>query len=53
MGIIKEYVDSILPPFVSGVWSVDEMMLNVKKTKKTGKDGCRIRLKQSNLSEFF
>ena len=37
MGIIKEYVDSILPPFTSEVWSVDEMMLNVKKTKKTGK----------------
>jgi len=37
MGVIKEYVDSILPPLTSEVWSVDEMMLNVKKTKKTGK----------------
>ena len=37
MRIIKEYVDSILPPSVSEVWSVDEMVLNVKKTKKTGK----------------
>lgn len=37
MGIIREYVDSILPPSVSEVWSIDEMVLNVKKTKKTGK----------------
>ncbi len=37
MGIIRDYVDSIIPPSVGEVWSVDEMMLNVKKTKKTGK----------------
>lgn len=37
MSKILEYVDSILPPYVSEVWSVDEMMLNVKRTTKTGK----------------
>jgi len=37
MGIIKEYVDSILPPFTSEVWSVDEMMLNVKKNQENWK----------------
>ena len=35
--IIRNYVEGILPPALSEVWSVDEMMLNVKKTKKTGK----------------
>ena len=34
--IIKEYVDS-LNPELSDVWSLDEMVLNVKNTKKTGK----------------
>ncbi len=34
--IIKEYVDS-LNPELSDVWSLDEMYLNVKNTKKTGK----------------
>ncbi|MCJ8306552.1 MAG: DDE-type integrase/transposase/recombinase [Nitrosopumilus sp.] len=34
--LIKEYVDT-LNPNVSDVWSLDEMYLNVKNTKKTGK----------------
>ncbi len=34
--IIKEYVDS-LNPKLSNVWSLDEMSLNVKRTKRTGK----------------
>ena len=34
--IIKEYVDS-LNPELSNVWSLDEMSLNVKNTKRTGK----------------
>ena len=34
--LIKEYTDSIKPD-VSDVWSLDEMFLNVKNTKKTGK----------------
>jgi transposase-like protein len=34
--IIKEYVDSLIPE-ASQVWSTDEMMINVKDTKKTGK----------------
>ena len=34
--LIKEYVDSFNPD-VSDVWSLDEMYLNVKNTKKTGK----------------
>ena len=34
--LIKEYVDSIIPN-VSDVWSLDEMYLKVKNTKKTGK----------------
>ena len=34
--LIKEHVDSIKPD-VSDVWSLDEMYLNVKNTKKTGK----------------
>ena len=34
--LIKEYVDSIKPD-VSDVWSLDEMYLNVKNTKRTGK----------------
>ena len=34
--IIKEYVDS-LNPELSNVWSLDEMSLNVKRTKRTGK----------------
>lgn len=34
--IIKEHVDS-LSPELSDVWSLDEMVLNVKNTKKTGK----------------
>jgi transposase-like protein len=33
--VIKEYVDS-LKPQTSDVWSVDEMVLNVKNTKPTG-----------------
>ncbi len=38
MKTIREYVDAIAPEFVSSeVWSLDEMMLNVKKTEKTGK----------------
>jgi transposase-like protein len=38
MGVIKRYVDLIAPEFVSAeVWSLDEMMINVKKTEKTGK----------------
>ncbi|SMH70462.1 DDE-type integrase/transposase/recombinase [Candidatus Nitrosotalea okcheonensis] len=36
MDIIKEYVET-LNPLVSDVWSLDEMMLNVKDTQKTGK----------------
>ena len=35
--LINEYVKGILPPFASETWSVDEMILNVKNTKKTGK----------------
>ncbi len=34
--IIKEYVESFYPE-LSDVWSLDEMYLNVKNTKKTGK----------------
>ena len=34
--LIKKHVDSIKPD-VSDVWSLDEMYLNVKNTKKTGK----------------
>ncbi len=34
--IIKNYVESFYPQ-VSDVWSLDEMVLNVKNTKKTGK----------------
>ena len=34
--IIKKYVESFYPQ-VSDVWSLDEMVLNVKNTKKTGK----------------
>ena len=34
--LIKDYVDT-LNPNVSDVWSLDEMYLNVKNTKKTGK----------------
>lgn len=38
MGIIREYADAIAPEFVSAeVWGVDEMILNVKDTKKMGK----------------
>ncbi len=38
MRVIKEFVDSILlPPQTGEVWSVDEMMVNVKNTRKTGK----------------
>ena len=33
--IIKDYVDS-LNPKLSDVWSLNEMYLNVKNTKKTG-----------------
>ena len=33
MNIIKEYVESLIPN-VSEVWSLDEMMINVKNTKK-------------------
>lgn len=33
MGVIKEYVDSQIPN-VSDVWSLDEMMINVKDTKE-------------------
>ncbi|QUC64164.1 IS1/IS6 family transposase [Nitrosopumilus sp. K4] len=36
MGIIREHVDSIMPQ-TSDVWSLDEMMLNVKNTEKHGK----------------
>ncbi|MGI0102299.1 MAG: DDE-type integrase/transposase/recombinase [Nitrosotalea sp.] len=36
MILVKEYVDSLMPE-VSDVWSLDEMMLNVKDTEKTGK----------------
>lgn len=35
MSLIKKYVDRIVPPYLSGVWSVDEMVINVKGTKKT------------------
>jgi len=34
--LIKEYVESFYPK-LSDVWSLDEMYLNVKNTKKTGK----------------
>ena len=34
--IIKKYVESFYPQ-VSDVWSLDEMVLNVKNTKRTGK----------------
>ena len=34
--LIKEYADS-LNPELSDIWSLDEMYLNVKNTKKTGK----------------
>jgi transposase-like protein len=33
--LIKEYIDHIIPEF-SEVWSVDEMMVNVKDTEPTG-----------------
>jgi putative transposase len=36
MGIIKEYVDT-LKPELSDVWSLDEMMVNVKGTKPLAK----------------
>ncbi|MHB8602010.1 MAG: DDE-type integrase/transposase/recombinase [Nitrosotalea sp.] len=36
MGIIRKYVDN-LKPELGDVWSLDEMMLNVKGTKPTGK----------------
>jgi len=36
MATIKDYVDS-LSPELGDVWSLDEMMINVKDTKKTGK----------------
>jgi len=32
---MKEYVDHLIPEF-SEVWSVDEMMVNVKDTKQSG-----------------
>lgn len=45
MEIVKEFVDTLKPALESGdnkentvVWSVDEMMLNVKGTEPTGKD---------------
>ena len=34
--VIKDYVETFYPQ-VSDVWSLDEMVLNVKNTKKTGK----------------
>ena len=34
--LIKEYVDTLIPK-TSEVWSLDEMYLNMKNTKKTGK----------------
>ena len=34
--VIKDYVETFYPN-VSDVWSLDEMVLNVKNTKKTGK----------------
>ena len=34
--IIKDYVESFYPQ-LGDVWSLDEMVLNVKNTKKTGK----------------
>lgn len=38
MKTIREYVDSIASDIITPeVWSLDEMMLNVKDTKKTGK----------------
>jgi len=36
MALIKEYADSLVPE-LSDVWSLDEAMVNVKDTKKTGK----------------
>lgn len=40
MGVIREHVDSIMPQ-TSDVWSLDEMVLNVKDTKKMeGKGFC-------------
>ena len=35
--LMNEYVKSIISPFTSEVLSVDEMVLNVKNTKKNGK----------------
>ena len=35
---MKEYVDKLMPEYQE-VWSVDEMMLNVKATEPMGK-GC-------------
>ena len=35
--LINEYVKGIISPFTSEVWGVDEMVLNVKNTKKNGK----------------
>ena len=35
VSLMKEYVDQIIPEF-SEVWSVDEMMVNIKDTQPTG-----------------
>ncbi len=35
--LMKEYVDKLIPEYQE-VWSVDEMMLNVKGTEPMGKD---------------
>ncbi len=37
MEIIRIYVDSNLSPMLGDTWCLDEMMINVKNTKKTGK----------------
>jgi transposase-like protein len=34
-GLMKEYIDHLIPEFCE-VWSVDEMMINVKDTEPTG-----------------
>lgn len=36
MKLINEFVDSVLPVYSSQYWCVDEMVLNVKNTKKMG-----------------
>jgi len=33
IGIVKPYVDSTIPPHLSGIYHVDEMMVHVRREK--------------------